>query len=419
MEGRLPVIVWLGVLISVSLSGCLGSGGNPAPTGDDRLSEDGNDSIDDMTNNSTVKVTNRTEFDPDSTVHVHDLWKGRKKVEIVDESVTLDWPQWVEDCPSRVSCTDTPAFVVDVPVDAEDPRYVYPGTGSLEAILTWDSQGFDDAASGLAPMVCVTNRAYLPNCQTDDLSTNTTHVYGTSGETWTIDDPDVVNRHTMDPPHTLKSNWRFAVYPCNSGEGNGDCYPPNVGMTSFTLEVTIQRGERDLPRDPPHFAFYQDRTELDILEDHQVGSGTYKSTHQSWMARQEDESPSPLWRVAGPQIRLAFHQGSSDQPVIPIETWKVEAVLEWSSEDQTQLGLGYRTAADGWQAPWTRPEDPGSCGSGCLRYVMPVGDSETDSPYAHQTQWGFGVFHTDDQPRPLRNYDVTLSIRAFRKGGSV
>lgn len=418
---KLPLAVLaLVLLVTTGLAGCIGGQSQTAQdTGPADVEPNVTaDNVKNFTNNSTVKVENDTEFDPSSTIHPHDYWDGRESVTLVDgETVQIDWGQWTAECALTASCHQAPKFMVDVPVDPEDPRFVYPGTGQVDVTLTWESEGLEQSARTLLPVVCLSNRAFVPNCETDDLSTNDTHVYESPGETWSISDDGIVNRQTADPPHALKSNWRFLVRPCSDGSPSGQCYPqlvPNVGMTQFTMTVTIHRAPGDLPVDPPHFAFYGEEDQLTVLEGYKVASGAAKGTQQQWMSQNLRNDPLVLWRIGGAQIRAAEGLGQSEQPVIPFETLQVTAQIEWKTDTGGDLELRYRTAADNWDDPWRSVESASSCGDGCIDYTIPVTQEEADSPYALQTQWEFGIFHTGDTPTPMSNYEVTLDITAHR-----
>lgn len=425
MEGTPRTVLLAGlVLLSLGLAGCLGgSGQQPQDTVDDVDDDITADNVDNYTNNSTIEIGEDTEFDPNSDLHEHDFWGGDESVAIVEgQTVRIDWQQWAVQCSLTASCHQAPMRIVDVPIadSAEDPNFVFPGTGSLDVELEWASDGLEDAHDGFDPKVCVTNRGYVPTCEPDDLTTNTTHVYTDNPETWTIDDDGIVNRRTTDPPHAQKSNWRFAVLPCRDTDASGPCSPqqiPNVGMTEFTMTVTIHRAPGNLPVDPPHFAFYGDDDQLAVLDGFPVSQGSFKATHQQWMAEQTQDQERVVWYVGGSQIQQAKAQGLSEQPVIPMTTRDLTVTLEWTSGTSKALELKYRSAADNWQAAWRDPpSDPGSCGDGCLEYTIPVDKGEGDSPYALVTQWEFGVFHASDDPMPMTDYDVTLSIVAHEEG---
>lgn len=423
MKGTPRTVALVGlVLLSLGLAGCLGgSGQQPQQDVQDQEEDITADNVKNHTNNSTVDIDENTEFDPNSDLHEHDFWDGEESITIVDEeTVEIDWQRWAVQCSLTASCHQAPRWMVDIPIsEDDDPNYVFPGTGSVEITLEWASEGLEDQHEGFDPKVCVSNRGYVPSCRTSDLTTNATHVFTENPGTWTIDDEDVVNRQTTDPPHASKSNWRFLFMPCREQDASGPCTPqelPNVGISEFTVTVTIHRASGDLPVDPPHFAFYGDREELEILDGFEVSSGSLKATHQQWMAKQTQDQERVLWYVGGAQIKQAVIQGQSEQPVVPGATRDLTVTVEWSSGTDKALKLKYRTAADNWQADWRAPSGSSECGSGCVEFTIPLEDDEGDSPYALVTQWEFGVFHDSDDPLPMTDYEVSLSITAHKGG---
>lgn len=421
VERSVPLIALL--LLTVGLAGCLGSSGKEAgDPADANVTENLTpDNVGNYTVNSTVQVDEDTRFDPDSDLHAHDYWEGRESVTIVDgRTVQVDWAAWGQRCSATASCHQVTGWVVDVPVAGSGPpNFVYPGTGRIDVTLSWSSQGLEDAFDGFSPKVCVSNRGYVPNCRASDLTTNATHVYASSGQTWTIEDDDVVNRWTADPPHAEKSNWRFLVLPCRDRGGSGQCSPqvaPNVGTSEFTVTVTIHKAPGDLPLDPPHFAFFDDdERELTLLDAYPVADGRLKATHQQWLAERSQGTERVLWYVGGAQIQAARAMERSEQPVVPGQTQRLTATLEWTSGTDASLQLKYRSAADAWQSDWRTVPTTSDCGSGCIEATIPVKPGEADSPYALKTQWEFGIFHTGETPVPMTDFQVTLSIHALRE----
>lgn len=404
-------------MLSLALAGCISGSSQTGPDADKAVNETNlsDDEVENLTKNSTIKTKEDVQFDPDSTVHAHDYWKGREQVQLVQETIQIDWERYAQRCATSATCHQAPTFMVDVPIDPNDPTFVYPGTGSIDVTLAWSSSGLETVPN-FRPEACVSNQAFIPNCQPSTQNTNATHVYASSGDVWTIDKPEIVNRVTTDPPHALKSNWRFAVRPCNDSV-DGRCWPqgvPNVGMTEFTLTATIHRSGEDLPVDPPHFAFYGEQTELKVLDGFIVSEGALQNTLGKWWSRTLGQDEGPLWRVTGTHIRFAEEIGKSEQPVIPFRTDEVRVELSWETGQDVPLGLKYRSAADGWQSAWRDPSPEGTCGSNCLSYTIRLTQEEADSPYALKTQWEFGIFHEGDDPRPMTNYQVTLDVTAHR-----
>lgn len=413
MRRTLPLLLGL-LLVVVPLAGCIGGSGSAnqaADTGD--VNNTTNQSIDEVKNatkNSTIEVNKEQEFDPSSSVHPHDYWSGRESVTIVDElNVQTNWGDRLSTDPVRWSTQ--PKFTVDVPTKQGPegqiiPNMVFPGTGSMDITLSWSGS----TTNGVR--LCLTNQGAGDRSNFCASDGQAEHLYESSGETWTItkDDTDsdndpLLDKETWDAPHSLKSDWRFQVHLCAGPRTQAQC-PPATGISGFTLSVTVNRGDNDLPIDPPHFAFYNNKDSLTVIPEHTRNSGA--SNYPTWTRNlyprltnnQDDVQTVPSGYYNGFLMTTdpAINTGT---PVVSWETSKLVATLSWSTNGEPEnLVLKYRTASDAWGDPWRSAEQFGECSNQECTYDIPVTQTEADSPYATTTQWEFGIFSDQDVDNP-------------------
>lgn len=381
-RGAAPATFAMLLAVTVPLAGCLGG---PSPTGP----------------GETV--------DPDQEPHRHDLWHGRTQVTILDDLVPVDWEQQLRDDPAVAV---RPAVTLDLGlrrVDGEpQPNLVYPGTARMEVTLAWEG------GLGETMRVCATHEGVA-----GDMCAQGFGATVEDGETWTIttnsSGGDVLSEDTWDDPHARWSRWRFQVWLCVEPTRSVQC-TADVTVSTFRLNVTIHRTEGELPLGPPHppaLDRWDGRDRLALLNETLLSSGTLQANWFGQAYQQATGDSRPYWYVSGFQLTTPPMESSSEVPVVPLGTERLEAVLDVraANSEQAPLQLMYQTAADGWYAPWRPLGDP--CSDRCTSSVA-VNASETDAPYARQTMWAFAIFPADVPATPLVDYEVRLGIEVAR-----
>lgn len=425
------VLAVVALVAAPVLAGCIGSSPN-APQGDPL----GNDTLDpderreatlNQTNNSSIAWEKSTPIDPNSSLHPHDYWGDRQEYVIIDGKTVPGFSdRYNGECLRRNGCLARGVRGVTIPIDenAERPEYVYPGTGRMEVTLEWTG-GNPDAQ----PVMCVVNNGRDPKnpCLGWDESgsesvLNGTHQFSESGETWTIEGSNVMTPKTWDVPHTRKSRWRFAILAevCTPDLSVQQCAAGNI--EEFTVTATIHRGEDNLPLDPPHFDYFQGRSEIDILPRTQLslpGCDTEQANTEptrSWRRQTLWGEQDPICAFRGTFIKQAYVEDRSDAPVIPPTTEVVEITLDWSADNDIQLQLRYRDALDNWDGPWVAPEEGStSCsGSSCTYTLVLERSAQADSLYAIRSAWEFAVFPGQDPQPPGQNLEVYASVKAVK-----
>lgn len=413
MRRTLPLLLGV-LLVIVPLAGCIGGSGSAnQQSGADDVDNATNQSFEDVknaTNNTQIEVNKNQEFDPSSTVHPHDYWNGRESVTIIDEAnVEANWGERLSSDPVRWSTQ--PKFTVDVqkktgPEGQIIPNMVFPGTGSIDITLSWSGS----TTNGVK--LCLTNQGAGDRsnfCRSDGQAE---HTYQTSGETWTItkndtdrDNEPLIGPETWDEPHSLKSDWRFQVHLCAGTQTENPC-PPATSISGFTLTVTVNRGSNDLPIDPPHFAFYNEKESLTVIPEHTREPGP--SAYFAWSRNLYPRATNNQDQVQ--PVASGYYNGflmttddalKSGTPVVSWETSRLVATLSWTTNGEPEnLEMKYRTASDAWGDPWRSAEQFGECSNQECVYDITVTQTEADSPYAAVTQWEFGIFSSQDVDNP-------------------
>lgn len=424
-----PIAIGL-LLVAGPLAGCIGGTGSqePGPSaagpGDQGNLSNATNETEQLRNKSVIEVRNGTPTNPNSSFHPHDYWDVGEEHVLIDTTRTIDWGQYMQDCLPRegLLCYEYPSFEVNVPIDTEDfePNMVFPGTGRMNVTLEWESQTpsslESSSGSPLQPGVCIVYTAqgslWCEGAARGDIPL---HTFSEPG-TWTITDPSHLNEDTTDPPHSVKSDWRFKVWACNPPGGGVPCAAPNAGMTEFNLKVSIFRGERDLPLDPPHFDFYGDRPSAALLEDYTVaadeGGQVPRHTLGEFYGSTQDEE-RVIWYVTAGTIATADQEDRSEIPIVAPGTQSMTVKVRWKNAQPIDLGLKYRTAMDNWHQPWRIPQDPEDCSDdewSCESYTIPVTELQQDTLYAQRTDWQWGISFQSDQPIPLDDHEVRVGI---------
>lgn len=417
-DRRMTLLGVAAVLVVMALAGCIGGGSSPSSVPDANLTDPETNTTDanatDLKNKSPIEAREDTDFNPNSTFHVHNYWGGDDRMQIVDAQRTPDWQSRIQEQPLG-TLSSVPRFTIDVPSREDRANFVYPGTGKVVMELTWSG---DDSVS---PRVCVTRAGQAGNiCSASQTLSFRFQSPGDTNEITREEHPKFLREDTVDPPHALKSNWRFQVWMCQEEVTDGICTPARE-VTDFGLKVSIIRGNESLPLDPPHFAFFGEKDRLKIVDDATIQKARADLSWPRRAVRTTRGYQQPVWAKGG--FWLANFCDSCPVPVVPVETEVLRVRLEWSSPTAADLTFGYKTARTPWDEPFAIVDGGESCGEACVEMDIPLSQETggaTDSPYAHQTQWRFAIFNTQDPPRPLTlegpsGYEIDLTVHAYKE----
>lgn len=434
----IPVVV--AMLVLVLLAGCIGGSGEQSVDPVDNASDDDLDlNVSNGSGSQVVFNRSRVPTAENSTVHTHNYWDGSDTWTLIDGMEIEGFSQeWVaQECQKRPTATCPPAgrrqVVIPVKPDADRPNFVYPGTGKITFELDWDG-------STQTPItVCSDSEGQLPakiRCRDPESASGVQFQHHTFEEpgTWTIEGPAVDKESRWDVPHTSKSKWRFVIHAetcgdevVESGSLLRRCYP-ETDISSFTVTLKVHRGDKEIPIEPPHLDFFQDRDKVTVLPmtelDRCSQDGADMSTFWSWRASRQDRD-FPVCTFGSLDINPHYPDGDSDSPVIPPGTQVVRVTLEWSNDNSdpltSPLQLKYRSAAENWNEPWVAvPDGSTSCSGTTCTYEIPIENAKMpDSLYATRTVWEFGVFAAngpqDPQPPAL---NPTISAEIVAEAGS-
>lgn len=450
------------LMLAVALAGCVGNAapdqaGNAEDPGDTGTDTDANVTDDEgnTTGNGTVDIWDPdAQTNPNSTYHVHDYWGDKEEI-VIAENVQVPSPtpqDWVVGSAQGLTVDRAGAIEFAIPIDtqADKPRYIYPGTSKIEIDLGWSggevTQAANEPRDSPAVLMCLNNYAFDPvdpciqHYQRPDSfyqGFNASHAFDAPG-TWVVEGDDqygndLLTPTTWDVPHTMKSQWRFALLAetCGPGIAQTRCVPP-FDIESFTVTITIHRG-KDIPLDPPHLDYYRDRDKITLLPQstmdgddvpvdctqEQVGSYEMR-TFTSWADQEFRDRKTPLCQFGGGLIRNLYLDERADSPVIPPGTDVVRVNLEWEQgSGDVPLHIGYRDAVTNWDAPWQfLLQEDGTCSGTSCTFDIPVNNQEADSLYALQSVWEFGVFVESrgqtSPTMPASSLNVQMSIEAAK-----
>lgn len=450
-------------LIALLLAGCIGSAPAETDPGDDLPDED--DLPGNKTNNSTVDIWDPTaEQDPNSTFHVHDYWGDREEIVIARE-ITVPGPDpedFAVSSAQKLSPQRSGLIEFAIPIDenAEQPKYVYPGTTKMEVELDWTvdpapvtdtltqlTRQSDTGLNDQSPVImCVNNFAAEPTSpciqhyrtpESPNQGFNDSKWFDEPG-TWVMEGEDntgsaLFSPKTWDVPHTQKSKWRWALLAetCGQGIAKAGCLPA-FDIEEFTIKMTIFRG-RDLPMDPPHLDYYRDSDTVTLLPEStldgdevpidcynaDVGSHDLRGT-TLWAGEEFRDRKTPICSFGGSIIHGEYVKGTADAPVVPPSTEEVRFHMSWddNAQDPVDLHIGYRDAMTNWDEEWNYlHQADGDCsGTDCTWTIGLDNAKHADSLYAVQSVWEFGIFiesQGQNQPTyPMDSLNVQASLVA-------
>lgn len=334
------------LVASAAFAGCLGGDDGPdveaaaAAAEQERLAA-----------NMTANVTNddgsaEMATSVGSMPHLHDYWKDRERVTLMDEDITVDGPNavfWTFFDAVR----GTPGIggaMINLPEGAT----VYEGTGQLEFTATWT----EATVTGMA----VSYRSAAENTYTKpvEIKSNTPFVVEVTPE-------------MSDMPHAKTSRWQFLVQPGQAGQAI---------YGKFHVKVDIVR-LRDIEVFPGHPKLFEGAQTLTLFE----GTG---SSNQANFAT----------RFANAIQQKSDDDGVRSAKVVPMETMSMTGNLTIKSTSST-LGTASRVTllvkpAD--RGGYTRVEAIAKdVEKQVYQFAWLVPMTSTDSPYAKESDWKFDV----------------------------
>jgi hypothetical protein len=332
--------------------------------------------------NATVSsplVVSETNATMGTMPHVHDYWKGRERVTVVDQDYESDATNAVFWLVFATFFTHEPmaggAFV-----DLPEGQTVYEGTGAMEITVAWT----DPTVAGL-------RMTY------HDAGTQTYRAWAQveNAKPLRID----VTPGMCDMPHAKASRWSFIL---------GASGPPPLALGKFHVKIDIVK-LRDLSLFPPHPDFWQGSPAIGILQ--KTGAKTEQGP-RSEASQFTDPIDPPADAVPGDKV-------------VPMETQAllVNATVTGTSSPLPidHLNLYYH-AADQFVTEFHLATQPRHSADGkTWSWVVPVSMNATDNPYAKKSDWAYRVTAThQDAPLPCGDdcvdseltYDI--DVRAVR-----
>lgn len=244
------------LLVAVALAGCLGGESGPVDAPDDASSGDDPAST---AGNGTDPGDDATD-EAGGTDHVHDLWKDRSTIDLVDGQVNLsaaradptgDDPvaERVEpdSCDPDVTVSRCLGRATVRPPAADDdsrPNVVAPGTGTIRADVSWEAEAITGvevafvAGDGTEQTVGTLDEPGTVSLPASDVRENWTHF----------------PLHWTDDGHAVRSSWVFVV--TAAGAADAPDAAPQVAHGTVQLDVDAERAPGPLPDEPPHPDWY-------------------------------------------------------------------------------------------------------------------------------------------------------------------
>jgi hypothetical protein len=280
------------VLCGATLAGCLGgSGGAPKPKADATGAGAGASASNASTNDTSAGTLDASDTNKSlgAMPHMHDYWKGRERVTLMDNDVVIDAGMAM-----RYTFFDvlrgTPG-VGGAQFTLPDEQIVYEGTGKMEVTLTWTDATI--TGTGLS----YRSPASPQFAQPKDMKSGAPLSFEVT--------PDM-----CDMPHSKTSAWSFLVMPDQSGQ---------VVFGKIHVRIDVLR-MRDITLFPAHPDFWHGAHELTIFK----GSG---SSTQSDFANQ----------FVSFVTKSAVDDGVRAQALVPMETMSMTGNLTIKNV-QVELG---------------------------------------------------------------------------------
>lgn len=347
MRANFPLLASL-VLLGAGLTGCLGSD-EPAAVEPQSESFDAN---------ASANVTNDDGSDGAAMAsdlghmpHLHDYWKDRERVTLMDEDITVD-------APTAAFFTFFNTFrgtpgAGGAFLQLPDGQIVYEGTGKLEFTATWT----DATVTGMGVSYRTPAEAQFSDAQPL-----------TSGTPLALE----IAPEQTDMPHAKTSRWQFLVTPAETGQ---------VIAGKFHVKVDIVR-VRDVAVFPGHPELFGGASTLTLFE----GSGSSSQDNVALRIAQGVQGTEPDDSV-------------QSQKVVPMETRSMTANLTIKAAS-AEVGKAWRVnllvkPADRSGYTFLPPAEVDEA-TQTYKFAWMVEMSSTDSPYASESDWRFNVFVETD-----------------------
>ena len=335
-------------LLATGLTGCLGDKEEPAPADAQSAAATNSTLLENVTNDDgSMEMGSDLGHMP----HIHDYWKDKERITLMDEDVTVD-------APTAVFWTFVDTFrgtpgVGGASIQLPDGQIVFEGTGQLEFTVTWT----DATVTGMG--MSYRTPADAQWSQAQELKSAAPLVIEVAPE-------------MTDMPHAKSSRWQFLVMPAQAGQ---------VIAGKFHVKVDIIR-LRDVTVFPGHPELFNGAHTLTIFE----GSGS-------------SSQDNAAVRV------LNFAQNKPDddsvqaQKVVPMETRSMTAnltVKAAAAESGQAADVFLRVKpADRNGYAFLQPTAVDEAKQ-IYQFAWLVDMQQTDSPYAAESDWRFDVFVTTD-----------------------
>lgn len=360
------------LLLGAALAGCMGGdepAPAPAPAATNMTVLDTNTTVDDGTTEMPMDVGHMP--------HLHDYWQDKERITIMDEEIAID-PFTAIGFTFMDVFMGTPA-VGGTFVQLPDGAIVYEGTGQLEFTATWS----DPTMTGVGLRYKSPDSSdFAP---TQALASSTPLVIEVT--------PDMT-----DMPHDKSSRWGFLLLPPGAG---------NAMVGNIQIKIDIIR-VRDIMTFPGHPQLFNGEHTLALY------SGPAKSTSQSFASR-----------IAGFATQSSADSSVASQKVVPMETASMTANVTITSATASvgkvaSVDFLYKPASSmfGYQRAQVLFAD---AEAGVYQFAWPVEMTDTDSPYAEESQWRFDLLirgdptGTGSQMQGLTDaqVDYTLDVVAY------
>lgn len=348
------------VVVAVGLAGCIGgqAPGNVSDGGDG--ADAGNDS------------TTVGEAGAASTQHVHDLWKGRRRITLLDRDVQINATRadasgsgpmtrsvGVNDCYDgsiEFGAWCLGRTVVDVPpsTDPAEPRVVAPGTWAVSVSASWS----EPTITGVDVAAVTANDETV---RMGDIETSG----GTErfNATRFGDNRSFIPLLATDDGHATDSKWSFVL----TASGDlGDLGAVADGTVHVTAEA--HRMEGDLPAEPPHPDWYAGTDTYFVGYGSETANNAYRVAYIGTEWVEIDLTPTNPIPPGTREVVVAV-EITDDSPTADRDRTAPEVELTYEHE------AGYDWSADEVEV------EPETVEDGHRIYRIPVTQTMTDSLY--------------------------------------
>jgi hypothetical protein len=348
MSERLT-LAFLALLLvgAAGLSGCMDNGGDAPAEKTDAAAAPADAPV--ATNATVDDGTAEMPKDLGAKPHAHDYWTGKERITLLDQDVQVDPFTAVFFSFFNVFGSHTPA-VGGAIVQLPDGAIVFEGTGKLEFTASWS----DPTMTGMA-------LSYRSASGTDFSEP----VALANGEALGID----VSPEMSDMPHEKTSRWMFILTP-----GSGQTM---VG--AFHAKVDIVK-MRDIEQFPGHPELFHGAHTLTLFE------GPATSSQSSFPSRLANGLTNGFQAGEDPGVRPTA--------VVPMETLAMSANVTITSATASVGKVNGATLivkpanSNGFYRTTLVSSDPDN---GVYQFAWLVEMSQTDSPYAKESQWAFDL----------------------------